>query len=249
MSAERRPPRLIPVLDVMNGQVVRAVGGRRSEYRPLASTLTASTDPLEVAAALLEATGSGNLYVADLDAITGADRSGRLAARLANLRCRLRLDAGIRTADDCRAVPDLPHILPVFGLETFVEPDVPITAFATTRDKVFSIDLRDGELMGDWARWGAKHSRDALGVARTAVARGFAELIVLDVARVGTGTGTGTEPLLRAIRAEFPDIALIAGGGVRTWADVERLGEAGATGVLIASALHDGTITPRREAP
>ena len=243
MSAERTPPRLIPVLDVMNGVVVHAVGGRREEYRPLVSTLTASTDPLEVAVALLAATGSGSLYVADLDAITGADRSGRLAARLAGLRCRLYLDAGIRTAADCRAVP---HVLPVFGLETFTESDVPITM---TRDKVFSLDLRDGELMGDWARWGAQHSRDALGVARSAVARGFAELIVLDVARVGTGTGTGTESLLRAIRAAFPSLPLIAGGGVRTWADVERLGEAGATGVLVASALHDGTLTARSEAP
>ncbi|HEY1191505.1 MAG TPA: HisA/HisF-related TIM barrel protein, partial [Gemmata sp.] len=66
------------------------------------------------------------------------------------------------------------------------------------------------------------------------------------LARVGTGTGSGTEPLLRAIRAEFPELDLIAGGGVRTWDDVDRLGEAGATGVLVASALHDGTLSAPR---
>ena len=71
---------------------------------------------------------------------------------------------------------------------------------------------------------------------------GVRALIVLDLARVGTGTGTGTEPLLRAIRDEFPGVDLIAGGGVRTWADVDRLSEAGASGVLVASAIHDGTL-------
>lgn len=226
----------------MNGQVVHAVGGRRDKYRPVVSKLTDSTEPKEVATALLAATRSGNLYVADLDAITGVDRSGRLAASLVNLRCQLRIDQGLRTADDCRAVPDFLHIFPVFGLETFVEPDAPLTAFNTVCYRVFSIDLRAGELMGDWARWGARHTRDVLAVARTAVARGFSELLVLDLARVGTGTGSGTEPLLRAIRDEFPDVNLIAGGGVKTWDDVDRLGEAGATGVLVASALHDGTL-------
>ena len=56
MSAERTSPRLIPVLDLMNGKVVRAVGGRRDEYRPVVSTLTPSTEPVEVAMALLAAT-------------------------------------------------------------------------------------------------------------------------------------------------------------------------------------------------
>ena len=34
--------RIIPVLDLMNGVAVRAVGGRRSEYRPLVSRLCAT---------------------------------------------------------------------------------------------------------------------------------------------------------------------------------------------------------------
>ena len=59
--------RIIPVIDVMGGQVVRAVGGRRSEYRPIVSKLTDSTEPVEVAKALLGATGVGEIYLADLD--------------------------------------------------------------------------------------------------------------------------------------------------------------------------------------
>ena len=66
------------------------------------------------------------------------------------------------------------------------------------------------------------------------------------LARVGTGIGPGTVGLCRELRAAYPDIELIAGGGVRNWDDVDRLGEAGADGVLVASALHEGTITRSR---
>ena len=40
--------RVIPVLDVKNGQAVHAVGGIRSHYRPLQSLLHPSCDPLEL---------------------------------------------------------------------------------------------------------------------------------------------------------------------------------------------------------
>jgi phosphoribosylformimino-5-aminoimidazole carboxamide ribotide isomerase len=109
--------------------------------------------------------------------------------------------------------------------------------------------MKNGCLLGDWRNWGLAGERDVLSLTHRVIEIGVRALIVLDLARVGMGTGTGTEPLLRAIRSAYPDIELIAGGGVRTWEDVERLGEAGATGVLVASALHDGTLTFPRPAP
>ena len=106
-----------------------------------------------------------------------------------------------------------------------------------------SIDLLQGELIGDWRVWELPNARDALGLAMRVADLGIQTLIVFDLARVGTGRGSGTGPLLRAIRAEFPGIELIAGGGVKTWVDVDAVGEAGADAVLVASALHDGTLT------
>src|SRR5207248_1647001 len=133
---------------------------------------------------------------------------------------------------------DLPLVWPIIGLETGAEPRhlADALAAAGSRPVAVSLDLKAGQLLGKWDDWGAKHDRDAMAVARTAIDGGAKSLIVLDLARVGTGTGTGTEPLLREIRNKFPNVDLIAGGGVRTWEDVERLGEAGATGVLVASA-------------
>ena len=244
MSAERQPPRLIPVLDVMNGRVVRAVGGRRDEYRPLVSTLTTATDVYSVAMALLAAVGRLELYIADLDAIRGFfDISPEVNEFAFWLDFPAWIELGASARKGVEFLASAPHLHPVVGLETAGSPTVLTrTVTGVSAPVAFSLDLRDGELMGDWSGWGATHSRDALAVARTATRAGARAIIVLDVARVGTGTGTGTEPLLRAIRDEFPEVDLIAGGGVRTWADVDRLGEAGATGVLVASALHDGTI-------
>jgi phosphoribosylformimino-5-aminoimidazole carboxamide ribotide isomerase len=103
----------------------------------------------------------------------------------------------------------------------------------------FSIDLKNGQLLGDWRGWGLDGPDDVLGLARQVVQRGIRTLIVLDLARVGTGTGCGTEQLLCNLRNEHTDIDLIAGGGVRSWEDVDRLGTAGANAVLVASALHN----------
>ena len=67
-------------------------------------------------------------------------------------------------------------------------------------------------------------------------------MIVLDLARVGTGTGSGTEALLNQLRALQPAVELIGGGGVRGAADLRRLTAAGYDRVLVASALHDGNL-------
>ncbi len=65
--------RVIPVLDIMGGVVVRGVAGRRSEYRPIESSLCSSCDPPVVARAIVERFGLAEFYIADLDAISGAE--------------------------------------------------------------------------------------------------------------------------------------------------------------------------------
>jgi phosphoribosylformimino-5-aminoimidazole carboxamide ribotide isomerase len=248
MLPPRTKPRIIPVLDVMNGQVVRAVGGKRHEYRPVVSKLTTSTEPVEVAKALLDATGAGELYVADLDAISGADRSARVVAELANQNdCRLLVDLGIRTPDDFALVPRRKNVAPVIGSETMTDIDAGLAAgFDFLSDWAFSLDLFRGRLLGNWQVWGdfgVRSDEDVWEMAASAAMQmGVGTLIVLDLADVGMMEGPSTEYWCRKIRATIPEIELIAGGGVRNWDDVERLVEAGASGVLVASALHDGRL-------
>ena len=69
LPSPHSPLQILPVLDLLNGVVVRGVGGRRDEYRPVESVLTVSVKPLDVARAFRERLGLTTLYVADLDGI------------------------------------------------------------------------------------------------------------------------------------------------------------------------------------
>ena len=66
-------------------------------------------------------------------------------------------------------------------------------------------------------------------------------MIVLDLARVGTGSGPDVA-LMGELCARFPELELLAGGGVRDASDLHALAEAGAAGALVATALHSGAI-------
>ena len=97
---------VVPVIDLMGGQVVHARRGDRSNYRPLESALTRSSDPLEVVRALLAAAPFPAIYAADLDAILqrGDHRETLLdiADRFPSLT--LWVDAGFAQASQLQAV-------------------------------------------------------------------------------------------------------------------------------------------------
>ncbi len=229
----------------MNGEVVRAIAGNRNQYRPIVSRLVASSEPVAVATALLAYSGARELYIADLDAIRGQPTLAPEIVRVAEI-CQVPcwLDIGINDTRDVSLLAGCKWFRPVVALETSASPQHVRKAISRldSRAVAVSIDLRAGEMLGNWQAWGASHARDSLAVARTACESGATAIIVLDLAHVGTGRGAGTEELLRAIRAEFPALDLIAGGGIRTHTDVQSLADAGATAVLVASALHDGTL-------
>jgi phosphoribosylformimino-5-aminoimidazole carboxamide ribotide isomerase len=235
-------PRIIPVLDVMGGEVVHAVGGDRTSYWPVKSRLTDSTRPLDVARALLAASGANELYVADLDAIRWGIGDEGVGELLEELDCRLLIDQG-----GLGAQPPAPNVREIYALECRLGAEKYIR-HARTKGAIFSIELRDGRMVNGWQDWGVQSPTGALGVVRKAYDIGYRAFVILDLARVGVGRGPGTESLIRAIRDEFADVELITGGGVKSWADIEKLGACGADAVLVASALHDGTLTSSRPA-
>ena len=67
-------------------------------------------------------------------------------------------------------------------------------------------------------------------------------MIVIDLARVGTGRGLDVD-LLNRIHAAAPGSTLVAGGGIRGWDDLVQVSKAGCSAALVATALHDGRIT------
>lgn len=233
--------RVIPVLDVKQEQVVRGVAGRRHQYRPVISRLTSSADPRAVAQAIRAHFGLSTLYLADLDAIGGGAPGVALYERLAGDGVCLWVDAGLHEASDAEGLLCAGVAGVVAGFESLAGPPALRQLCQTLQPEqiLFSLDLKDGRLFGPVERWGTIEPRE---VARLAIEAGVRRLIVLDLARVGCDTGTGTEALCRDLRAAHPEVELIAGGGIRGREDIQRLAEAGVQAVLVASALHDGRL-------
>jgi phosphoribosylformimino-5-aminoimidazole carboxamide ribotide isomerase len=235
---------IIPVLDVKDGRAVHAVGGRRAYYQPVQSKLHATSDPLELAAALRELLGLGAVYLADLNAIDGDAPDIALYQELISRGFYLIVDAGLR---DLRSADRLLMLDPSFsaivaGLETLAGPcalSEIVRAFGLGR-AIFSLDLDEGRprkcAQSDWK------ADDSLELASEAIECGVRHVLLLDLARVGTGRGSGTKRSISQIRARHPEVRVSAGGGISGIAEVFDLKNAGASAVLVASALHDGRI-------
>src|SRR5438132_14421867 len=110
--------RILPVLDVQNGIVVRGIAGRRAEYRPLTSRLTDSCAPVAVAAALRGTFGFDCFYVADLDAIAGKPPALETYAALHRNGFHLWVDAGVRDANAVALLAGANVAGIILGLET-----------------------------------------------------------------------------------------------------------------------------------
>jgi len=68
-------------------------------------------------------------------------------------------------------------------------------------------------------------------------------VIVMTLDRIGAGQGPALNRL-RATLTQAPGKQVIAAGGVRDTHDLETLEAMGVHAVLVASAIHDGTLTP-----
>ncbi len=160
----------------------------------------------------------------------------------------LLVDAGVRRCEDAAVIAATGAHQLVAGLETLAGPRELarlIEQFGPSR-VVFSIDLRDGQLMGDLSSWQAT---DPMAIARQATEAGCTRFIILDIARVGTEGGVTTLPLCSEMRAAWPDATIITGGGIRGIDDLRRLDPVVVNGVLIASALHNGSLAKADLAP
>ncbi len=232
---------MIPVLDVRGGLAVLARGGRRERYAPVRSQLVdggAGADPLALARAYRDVLDCDEWYVADLDALAGGAVQRVLLGALAALRGRLLVDAAVTTPERARELVADGAGRVVVGLETLPSFDALALVARAIGPKrvVFSLDLRDGAPLA-----AAPLSGTPLDVARAAVTAGAGAIIVLDLARVGSRRGVDCV-LVEALRRALPHVELLAGGGIGTARELERLADAGLDGALVATALHDGGI-------
>jgi phosphoribosylformimino-5-aminoimidazole carboxamide ribotide isomerase len=242
---------IIPVLDLSRGVAVWAQAGNRARYEPVASALV--PDSVGDAVALLKAfrrrLGARSCYVADLDAIQGGAIQRVMLRELAQLETgfagAIMVDAGAHTPESTFEVLACGASQVVIGLETLrAFSDLAGVVRVVGEGRViFSVDLRMGTpiLHPDLHDAAGVHP-DAMTLTSQAVEAGVRSLIVLDLARIGTGCGTDLG-LIERLRRRFPSVRLLAGGGVLERRDLDRMRDAGCDGALVASAIHNGAIT------
>jgi HisA/HisF family protein len=235
--------RVVGVIDLKDGTAVHAVRGERERYRPVHSVIGGGDgDALALARGFRAELGLDELYVADLDAIVG-DGENSASIRALARDARVMVDAGVSEPVGAQALLDLGAHRVIVGTETLTGPDALDRLLAELPDGalVLSVDLRDGRVLSPDAQLAGSHALQAVAHLHRA---GLREAIVLDLARVGSGAGPDVA-LIAEIHGAFPDLELLAGGGVRTVDDLRALDAAGAAGALVATALHRGVIGPR----
>lgn len=219
---------IIPVIDIRNGVAVRAVAGRRADYRPLVTPLARTSAPLDVAQGLLSLGPFGTLYIADLDAIEGRGDNRAVVRAIAERFPVLSLwiDAGFKRPEDAGDWLEIETVSAVFGSETLES--LAVLESLSVR-AILSLDFRGDALLGPEGLLSAS----ALWPKR---------VILMTLDRVGAGLGPDLERIA-SVRSVAGDRSLIAAGGVRGPNDLVVLKEADVAGVLVATALHGGRVT------
>jgi phosphoribosylformimino-5-aminoimidazole carboxamide ribotide isomerase len=225
-----RALRIIPVLDLKGGEVVRAQMGQRDSYKPIVTLLSASSDAVAVAEGLRTLFPFPTFYIADLDAIEGRAPN---AATLARLRAmpgapELWVDAGIADGQTLTSALDEPSLCPVLGSES--QHDVSLLRrFRDHPALILSLDF-----FGDGFR-GPQPFLDQPDLWP-------GKVIVMTLASVGAAAGPDFARL-EEIKRKAGNRSVIAAGGVRGETDIRALSSLGIAAALVATSLHNGTLT------
>lgn len=233
---------LIPVIDVQDGLVVHGRFGNRAEYRPIQSVLCEGADPLTIVRAFRSHFDLTEIYLADLDAIVRRQPHFQMYRDLAEAGFKLWIDPGIRVAEDWadQNLKDCVHRI-VVGSETLQSRnDLSILLDRWGVDRlVFSLDLREGNPLTNSPQW---QGVDPAELVDDVYAMGARHILLLDLARVGSGQEIGTQSIVRDAIRTHSELQIYVGGGVSGAESLRQIREFGVAGVLVASALHDGRI-------
>ncbi|MCW4007701.1 MAG: HisA/HisF-related TIM barrel protein [Candidatus Bathyarchaeota archaeon] len=232
--------KVIPVIDILGGKVVHAVRGKRKEYQPLKSRLCSSTDPLDVAAAFRKL-GFSELYVADLDAILGGKMNLSILRGIAEeTGLELMVDAGVDKLEKAERLLENHASKIIIGTETL--PTINLVAEAVrlfgNKKVIVSLDLMNGQVL---SRLDTAAPMSPMALLQALQEAGASQVIVLDLARVGSGEGVNMRFIEDALKNFHGHI--FVGGGLRNIDDLIELEKIGVAGVLVATALHSGKIS------
>lgn len=216
---------IIPVIDLLDGRVVHARAGNRSEYRPLQSTLCRTAEAVDVVSALMRLHPFKILYVADLGALLGRGSHERELSALRRIfpTVTLWVDAGDTCVPASRA-----GRRNVIGTETGIGADALQTLRREGRDFVLSLDYSAHGFIGDAS---VRERPDTWPT----------DVIIMHLPSVGTGGGPAW-PVIESVMVCRPDCSFYVAGGVRDSGDIAAAASRGIKGALVATALHTGAL-------
>ena len=210
--------------------MVAARQGKRHTYRPLASPLCPQPDLPAVIRAYLSVFPFRTFYIADLNAIEKNGNNHALITRMlqAHSDISLWIDSGTDPFINDNSVSFRDRVNNVLGSETGISIEQ-LDHYTRKSDCILSLDFRGGELLGN-PDLPAQPSRLPQRV------------IIMNLERVGSHAGPDLEHI-RSLLNRLPGKQVYAAGGVRNAEDLRLLAGYGVHGALVASALHDRTIT------
>lgn len=227
--------RVIPAIDIINGECVRLTEGDFATRRGYG-------DPVAPARRFADA-GARWLHVVDLE---GA-KAGRvinwpaLSAILALDNIDVQIGGGVRTAEDAARLLDLGARRIVVGSIAMASPHLFEKWIKQFGPESFcvAVNVKHGALVSQ--AWLVEEPASLADVVNRVKDLGVQTLLCTDVMRDGKLAGPNVD-LYERLAGEFPSLRWIASGGVRSKNDLIELQETKVDGVVVGKALHDGTL-------
>ncbi len=226
--------KIIPAIDLMDGQVVRLVKGD-----PNKKTVYSNT-PLEIAKKW-ENAGADMLHIVDLDATLGIGSNLEIIKKLVSeLTVPVEIAGGLRDEYTIIEVSKWAERV-VLGTLAFKDKETVLKIAETIgKDKlVISVDQIDGIIVVNG--WQTSTETKLLDGMNKFLQLGFSEFLLTSVSRDGTMQGPDLESLQQACSLKNANV--IASGGISDIADIKKVKTVNAYGVILGKALYENKIS------
>ena len=227
---------LIPAIDIIEGQCVRLTKGdydQKTVYRD---------SPAEVAKEF-EEIGFKRLHVVDLDGakskhIVNSDVLNRITT---DTQLVVDFGGGIKTDEDIEKAFAAGASMVTIGSIAVTNPDLFmgwVEKYGAKRI-ILGADVRHGKISING--WKEDSSEDLLPFLKKYVDAGIKNVLCTEISKDGTLTGPAIE-LYMSMMAAYPELHLIASGGVSSIDDIKALETAGIPAVVFGKAIYEGKI-------
>ncbi len=226
--------KIIPAIDLMDGQVVRLVKGD-----PKNKTVY-SSNPLEIAKKWQSA-GADMLHIVDLDATLGRGSNLEIIKKmLSELNVPVEVAGGLRDESTILEIGKIADRI-VLGTLAFKDKETVLKISESLGKKkiVISVDQIDGKIAVNG--WQKSTETMLLDGMNEFLQLGFSEFLLTSISRDGTMQGPDIESLQKACSLENANV--IASGGVSGIYDIKKLKILNPYGVILGKALYENKIS------